>query len=150
MYERFVYVTHLSFIVVHSNIAQQPRSEVMTEASGNGVATLDAQETKKQRKKQAKREAKAMLKLERSREDVEKAEQKVAKAQARLETARTRLRNTEAKVEQMEQASQIEVHTPQQESEATAAPANLDGQEEHHQPEASSRSEEHTSELQSR
>ena len=33
----------------------------MTEASDNGVATLDPQETKKQRKKQAKREAKAML-----------------------------------------------------------------------------------------
>src|SRR6266567_3628095 len=90
MYKRLVYVTHQSFIVVHSNIAQQSRSEVMTEASGNGVATLDAQETKKQRKKQAKREAKVMLKLERSREDVERAEQKVAKAQTRLEAARTR------------------------------------------------------------
>ena len=107
----------------------------MTQASGNGVTTLDPQETKKQRKKQARREAKAMLKLEQARQDVEKAEQKVAKAQARLEAARTQLRNTEAKVEQMQQA---EVHAPQQESEVAAAPASLDGQEEHYQPETGS------------
>jgi hypothetical protein len=107
----------------------------MTQASGNGATTLDPQETKKQRKKQAKREAKAMLKLEQARQGVEKAEQKVAKAQARLEAARTQLRNTEAKVEQMQQA---EVHAPQQESEVTAAPASLDGQEEHYQPETGS------------
>src|SRR6266699_2902907 len=135
MHERPVYVTHPSFIVVHRNIVQQPRSEVMTEASGNGVATLDAQETKKQRKKQAKREARAMLKLEQARQDVQKAEQKVAKAQASLEAARTRLRNSETKVEQMQQ---VEVHAPQQESEVATSPANLHGQEEHYQPETDS------------
>jgi len=107
----------------------------MTQASGNGVTTLDPQATKKQRKKQAKREAKAMLKLEQARQDVEKAEQKVAKAQSNLEAARARLRNTETKVEQMQQG---EVHAPQQESEVTAAPASLDGQEEHYQPEIGS------------
>src|SRR6266567_3279865 len=74
MYKRLVYVTHQSFIVVHSNIEQKTRREV----------------------------------------------------------------KTEEKVEHMEQASQIDVQTPQQESEVTAAPANLDGQEEHHQPEVSS------------
>jgi hypothetical protein len=89
----------------------------MAESSNNGVATLDAQETKKQRKKQAKREAKMMLKLEQARADAEIAEQKLAKAQARLEAARTHLHDMEARAEELRasQAAQAEVPTEQQE-----------------------------------
>ncbi len=89
----------------------------MTESSNNGVTTLNAQETKKQRKKQAKREAKMMLKLEQARADAEKAEQKLAKAQERLEAARTHLHDIEARTEELRapQTAQAGVPTEQQE-----------------------------------
>lgn len=89
----------------------------MAESSNNGVATLNAQETKKQRKKQAKREAKMMLKLDQARANAEKAEQKLAKVQARLEAARTHLHDMEARAEELHasQAAQAEVPTEQQE-----------------------------------
>ncbi len=85
----------------------------MTQSSQDGVTTLDAQETKRQRKKQAKREAKTMLKLEQARQDVQIAEQKVARAQVRLEASRTHLRNLEERVAQMH-TSQAEAQNEQQ------------------------------------
>ena len=97
----------------------------MTETPHDGVATLDAQETKKQRKKQAKREAKALLKLGRAKEGVQKSEQKVARAQERLEASRTYLRKLEAKVAEMH-ASQTEAQDGQQEPEMSHA---SDGQQ---------------------
>ncbi len=97
----------------------------MTETSHDGVATLDAQETKKQRKKQAKREAKTLLKLGRAKEGVQKAEQKAARAQERLEASRTYLRKLEAKVAEMH-ASQTEAQNGQQEPEMSHA---SDGQQ---------------------
>jgi len=105
----------------------------MTESSNNGVATLDAQETKKQRKKQAKREAKMMLKLEQARADTEKAQQKLAKVQARLEAARTHLHDMEARTEELRASptGQAEVHTEQQEVSAPLSEAqSLDVSEE--------------------
>jgi hypothetical protein len=96
----------------------------MKESSNNGVATLDAQETKKQRKKQAKREAKMMLKLDQARADAERAEQKLAKAQARLEAARTHLHDMETRAEELRasHAAQGEVPTEQTEQQEVPSP----------------------------
>ena len=100
----------------------------MTQSSQDGTATLDAQETKKQRKKQAKREAKLMLKLEQARQDVQKAQQRVAKAQVRLDTSETHLHDLEAKVAQV-RASQAEARSEQLEPETSMTYAS-NGQQE--------------------
>ncbi len=100
----------------------------MTQSSQDGTATLDAQETKKQRKKQAKREAKTLLKLEQARQGVQKAEQRVTKAQDRLEASKTHLHDVEAKLAQMH-TSQAEAHSEQQEPESSMSYAS-NGQQE--------------------
>jgi len=100
----------------------------MTQSSQDGTATLDAQETKKQRKKQAKREAKTLLKLEQARQGVQKAEQRVTKAQERLEASKTHLHDVEAKLAQMH-PSQAEAHSEQQEPETSMSYAS-NGQQE--------------------